>query len=130
MHPREQDCQAQFGIDQKQWLLKEREDALWIKRARQEEVAWEIYEELLGVWCYFNVKCEERLLGATTKGVGKRQQHQRIPERLHWGWEDSVRFTLWAYHCVALRRTELGRQDQSQAEQAERLCREISEENQ
>ena len=35
-----------------------------------------------GVIC---VKCEERLLGATTKGVGKRQEHQRIPERLQWG---------------------------------------------
>jgi len=28
-------------MEQKQWLLKEMEDALWIKRARQ-EVAWEI----------------------------------------------------------------------------------------
>ena len=35
-HPREEDCQAQSGVKQKQWLQKEREDALWTNGARQE----------------------------------------------------------------------------------------------
>lgn len=63
------------------------------------------------------------------KGWGRGKSIRESLSGFSGGKGASVRFTLWAYHCVAPRRTGLGKRDQSQAEQVGGLCREISEDN-
>lgn len=64
------------------------------------------------------------------KGWGRGKSIRESLSGFSGGKGASVRFTLWAYHCVAPRRTGLGKQDQSQADQVGGLGRESSEDNQ